>query len=293
MDTGLKGRKIGFLGGDVREIYLIQGLLNRGAVVTTLGKPPGALRVKVVEDPVQVIEENEVVIAPMSSTDEKGYIKATFSGHTVCLNEDLLQYFKPGQLFLIGVIRPGVKKVLDGYRINYVQLAARDDLAILNAIPTAEGVIKIAIEETDFTLFNARCLIFGLGRCGLTLAHRLKALGSRVYGVTRNPRNRAWGENFGIEMVGYQELEGLLPQMDLVINTVPAMVLAESRLKLLKKNALIIDIASDPGGVDYNVAEKLGIKAILALGLPGKIAPRTSGEILIQLVPQVIGEFFS
>lgn len=290
----LAGKRIGFLGGDLRETYLIQGLLQKGAVINTLGEPPGRqLPVRISSCPEALIAENEVVMAPMSGTDEQGYIKATFSGQSVLLNRELLQHFRPGQLFLIGVAQNWLQEILDGLGIRFVQLAKREDVAILNAIPTAEGVIKLAIERTPYTLWKARCLITGLGRCGLALADRLLALGAEVYGATRSPENIAWGESHGVRMVSYEELAELLPEIDLVINTVPAMTFPEERLNLLKEGVLLLDIASSPGGVDFAAAERLGIEAELLPGLPGMIAPLTAANILLKIIPVIIKENLS
>ena len=55
-------------------------------------------------------------------------------------------------------------------------------------------------------------------------------------------------------------------------------------------NALVIDLASMPGGVDFRAAERLGIKAIHALSLPGKVAPKTSGIIIKNAVYNIIRE---
>ena len=54
----------------------------------------------------------------------------------------------------------------------------------------------------------------------------------------------------------------------------------ERLLKNIKDDALILDLASRPGGVDMDAASSLGIKVIWALGLPGKCAPVTSGHII-------------
>lgn len=59
-------------------------------------------------------------------------------------------------------------------------------------------------------------------------------------------------------------------------------------LERVSKDAVIIDIASIPGGTDFEYAELLGIKAQLAPGLPGMVAPKSAGKILAQIYPQLI-----
>ena len=55
-------------------------------------------------------------------------------------------------------------------------------------------------------------------------------------------------------------------------------------------HTLIIDLASKPGGTDFRYAEKRGIKALLAPGLPGIVAPKTAGQIFANVLGQLIQE---
>jgi dipicolinate synthase subunit A len=57
-------------------------------------------------------------------------------------------------------------------------------------------------------------------------------------------------------------------------------ILDRSKLELLNKEVLIIDLASKPGGVDRDAANDLRIKTIWALALPGKVAPQSAAQII-------------
>ena len=81
-----------------------------------------------------------------------------------------------------------------------------------------------------------------------------------------------------------------LPRFQLILNTVPTRLFGENELSLLDKNALFIDLASAPGGVDFQAAEELGIRAIPALSLPGKTAPDTAAAILARTVRNILTE---
>jgi dipicolinate synthase subunit A len=92
----------------------------------------------------------------------------------------------------------------------------------------------------------------------------------------------------GAEAIHLEDLGEVLPDVDVVFNTIPALVLTRELLQKMPQEALIIDIASSPGGVDFQGAADLGIKAILAAGLPGKAAPVTAGRILGRCLPRLI-----
>jgi dipicolinate synthase subunit A len=121
---------------------------------------------------------------------------------------------------------------------------------IANTIPTAEGAIQIAMEELPITLHRSKALVIGFGRIGKILAHRLSGLGMRVSVSARRYADLAWIEAYGYGVEHTEELDGWLCGYDLVINTVPAQVLTEHRLKELKEGCVVIDLASKPGGAD-------------------------------------------
>jgi len=238
----------------------------------------------------KVVDNKKVVIAPMSSTDKNGILKATFVKNKVQLTKEFFQLLKKDSLFLIGIAKPKVKKIMEDELIQYIELARLDDLAIMNAIPTAEGAIKIAIEESDKTIFGSKILTYGLGKVGLSLAWRLKALGAESYAVTRDKAAVARGIDLGLKMITYNQLEEHLPVMEIIFNTVPKKIVNSDSISLMNKDTLIIDLASSPGGIDFKAADQMGIKAIQALGLPGKVAPVTAGKILAEITPNIINK---
>ena len=159
-----------------------------------------------------------------------------------------------------------------------------------NALPTAEGAIQIAMEELPITLHDARVLVIGFGRLGQALAPRRRALGARVWVAARRYAQRAAAESMGLGSEGIHRLPDWLCGYDLVLNTVPAPVLGARELNALKERALVIDLASKPGGVDFSAAAELGVKAIWALSLPGKVAPVTAGLAIKSTIYNILTE---
>ena len=64
----------------------------------------------------------------------------------------------------------------------------------------------------------------------------------------------------------------------------------EARLWKLQSDALIIDLASKPGGVDFDTASRLGRKTVWALSLPGKVAPITAGDMIACTIRNILKE---
>jgi dipicolinate synthase subunit A len=120
------------------------------------------------------------------------------------------------------------------------------------------------------------------------MARTLKALGSDVTIVARNPGQLARAYEMGCNRAGYEKLHEIMNHTDIVFNTVPTMVLDSSILKYANPDVLIIDLATQPGGTDFEAANTFGLKAILAPGLPGKVAPVYAGKILAEVIPRLI-----
>lgn len=290
MNQELAGISIAVIGGDARELVLISGLVKQGANVQVVGFPPSSEleNAKLVNSIPEAFDNVDVVILPMGGTDSNGKVKAVYAAEPLIISEAALSLLKPGTLLLVGVAKQALKDMVLKYNLKLIETANIDSIAILNSIPTAEGAIQIAMENLPITIHGCKTLVLGFGRCGTTLAVTLKALGAEVWVAARKDSDLAKSYSQGFKTVTYSELNQHLPEFALIFNTVPALVLDSNKIALLNHNCLIIDIATAPGGVDFSAAEKLGIKAVLAPGLPGRVAPKTAGKIIADTYPRLI-----
>ena len=167
--------------------------------------------------------------------------------------------------------------------------AASESFAIRNARATVEGALAIAIRETTFTLSGANILVLGYGRIGKMLADTLKSLGATVTVVARRSSDRAWATSQGLFSESYAALASLAERCDMIFNTVPATVITGEVLATMPKDAVIIELASPPGGIDLREAAQYGTHVISALGLPGKFSPKTAGQIITDCVSDAFG----
>lgn len=159
-----------------------------------------------------------------------------------------------------------------------------------NAVPTAEGAIEIAISETPVTIHGSKCLVLGYGKIGKILTKDLYGMGAITYAAARKYADLAMIEGHGYEPLQMSTLKGRINEFDIIFNTVPALILDDEVLSKVQKDALIIDLASKPGGVDFEAAKKYGLRVIWALSLPGKVAPITSGAIIKDTIMNIINE---
>ncbi|HHY09468.1 MAG TPA: dipicolinate synthase subunit DpsA [Firmicutes bacterium] len=290
MASKLAGIPITMLGCDRREVDLAVALVGLGCDLRLVGFPPEAELKKALHftDAKEAVQKTKCIIAPMSNTDLAGRITARLDGREEPIDLTGLIPLMPAQTpLLIGVAKPVIRGLVTQYRLQLIEIAEIDEIAILNSIPTAEGAIQVAMENTEITIHNSRCLVLGLGRCGITLAQGLNALGAKVTVGSRSAADLARAMALNTEPLALANLH-TRTDFDIIFNTIPALILGRSYLRLLSPATVIVDIAAAPGGVDFPAAEQLGIVAIQALSLPGRVAPKTAGRILIETIPRLL-----
>ncbi len=283
----LRAKNIWVAGGDPRQAALAELLADDGHSVHTYALEWGeGMRC---EPSMAGADRADCVVLPLPAAGPDGKLNAPLAAESHSLTQ-VLDALRPGQLVCAGMVEDGLRRLAEERDLELRDYFAREELAVLNAIPTAEGAIQIAMEELPITLHDARVLVVGFGRLGRTLAPRLRSLGARVWVSARRYEQRAAAECMGLGSEGVDGLSDWLCSYDIVFNTVPAPVLGVEELAALKERALVIDLASRPGGVDMDAAAALGVRVIWALSLPGKVAPVTSGRYIKDTVYHIMEE---
>ena len=278
------------VGGDLRQAWLAGRLAQRGHTVYAAlldHEVELSPRVHKMNDAKQAVAQADVVVLPLpASTDGRG-INAPFANRPLELAE-LFPLLK-GKLVLAGKtdnLAPWANK----YGVETVDYFAREELAVLNSIPTAEGALELAMTELPTTIFGTKVLLTGFGRISRVLCRLLVAMGAQVTVAARKHSDFAWIGIFGAKAVHVDALAEAAAQAELVFNTVPALLFDRRVLSALPAEAVVIDLASKPGGVDFTAAGELGVKTIWALSLPGKVAPISSGETIKDTILNILDE---
>ncbi len=150
--------------------------------------------------------------------------------------------------------------------------------------------MEILMQELPTTLFGTKCLLTGFGRISKVMAKYLTALGVSVTVAARRYSDLAWARVYGCEGIHISRIAEYAGNFDTIVNTVPVKLLGHGVLSKLQSHCLVLDLASKPGGVDFELAKQLGVKVIWALSLPGKVAPVTSGEIICDTIQNILAE---
>lgn len=290
MQPLLKGMTVAVLGGDARETVLAAALAARGAAVRTAGLPVAGPNPQPCPDADEALKGAHALILPVPGINERGELYSAYLQQPVVLTEELLAALPAGRPVFVGVARPHLKDMVRRAGLKLFELMGMDEVAVLNAVPSAEGAVQLAMEKLPVTIRGTRTLVLGYGRTGSVLARTLQALGAVVTVVARSPVQRAQAFTCGLDAADFAALPALVREALLIYNTVPAPVLDEAVLRHASKEALIIDLASAPGGIDSAAARRLGLQAMSAPGLPGKVAPKTAGEILAGVITRLLTE---
>jgi len=276
--------KIGMIGGDMRQVSLCRRLSDMGFETAIWGFSGKADIGKAVRSHKwqDVVNGSRAVILPLPVTVDGENVFMPYADDVKLGICDVFRALSPDTLLLGGNLSDTVKNIAKINNVPLVDYFDCEELKIKNAVPTAEGAIEIAMRETPITLNNSSVLVCGYGRIGKVLSSLLKSLGATVYVSARRHDDIAYITVSGNKAVRYGSdcFFNALKKVDIVFNTVPAMVLDKTVIEKLSSCCLIVDLASGSGGTDFDAAKKCGIKSIHALSLPGKVAPVTAGEII-------------
>lgn len=224
------------------------------------------------------------IVLPVPALDEEGNINAPFSRMPLTA-EEVCRAAEPDAIVFAGRVTDDLRRKFPGREV--IDYTAREEMSLRNAVPTAEGAIEIALSELPVTLSGLPVLIVGMGRIGTALAAILRGFGASVTAAVRSPLGRAKAAAAGVPYVETGQVSG---DFGLVFNTAPELVFDRDMLSRFPKDTLFIDLASKPGGFGLEAASELGRKVIWALGLPGRCAPVTAGNIVAETITGILDE---
>jgi dipicolinate synthase subunit A len=210
------------------------------------------------------------------------------TGEMVRIDRSFLSDLSETACVVVGRAGSFLKEEAAAADIELHELLGRDDFALHNAVPTAEGAIWEAMKRSDVTVAGSNTHVVGYGRCGKVLANHLQGLNSTVTVVSQTSEKRAEAAALGFQDQPLEYWDDLVGQADFIFNTVPAQLVDAAMLARTRDSVVIIDIASAPGGVDFQAAHDLGREAVLTPSLPGKQAPRTAGIAMARVIRELL-----
>ena len=274
------------IGGDSRPLYMADYLEERGFNIAVYGLPERAR--KCVTELKSAVEAADAVILPLPVTRDGRYVfsivpvKETF--------DEMAAMFHKDQPIFAGMLSHSMRARLEKRCDEVYDYFEREDVTVMNSVPTAQGILKTMLENIEYTVHSSKCAVFGYGRIGKVTADVLSAVGADVTVCVRRPSAIALATVNGLGGCLISDFYKSADRYDIIINTVPAQVIDRKILKNVRPDCLIIDVASAPYGTDFAAAHELGINALQCSSLPGKTAPKTAGRIIADGVINILKE---
>jgi len=282
------------LGGDLRYLEIINDLSSKYSVDVV------GYKNTYINDCVHNININkvdigkyDVIIFPINGVMDKNLINCRFNNVPIKLSDNFLVGSKDDVLIFSGISTPNLDRILEVSNRDCVYMMKDKDVVSSNAIPTVEGIIADVIVNTESTIHDTNFLVFGYGNIGQVLVKYLRLLGANVTVSVIEDRDKEILDSVGIGSFYSNNVSDLVKSIgsvDVIINTVPSCVIDNSLVKYINRDCYVLDIASHPHGIDREVLDEFFIKNKLYLGIPGKVAPKTSGKILSRKINSVLGD---
>ena len=192
-----KSLTLAVIGGDERQVFLASLALADGHAVRTFALDRANIAgAAVCSDAASCTEGADAVLLPVPVMQGDGLLRAPLARTETDVMQ-VLDAIPAGVPAFGGAVpfRLHARAVQCGVRL--IDYLSREELAIRNAVPTCEGALQLAMEQTDCTIQGAHVLVIGAGRIGFLLAVRLHALGAQVIVAARSLRDRARIESGG------------------------------------------------------------------------------------------------
>lgn len=271
----------GIIGGDIRQMYVAEYLAAAGYSVFCYGvenmSENGA---KNIDD---VLNNSDIIIAPIPYSKD-GKNLSIRNSYKRIENWRFASMIPEGKIIFSGALSKDTIRIIKEKGGTPIDILCNPIVEKYNTIATAEGTIAEAIISHPGFIKDSMSVVLGYGKCGRQIADCLCAMGADVTVCARRSEIRAQAKEHGYEAIDFCELSHQIENFEYIFNTVPELVLDECVLRNVRENAIIIDIASMPGGVDFETAEKLNIRCRHCLGLPGKYCPGALAKIYVEQI---------
>lgn len=278
--------KILIIGGDSRQLYMAEYLETKGFEVMIYALPEKNRECE--KNLAEAIKSSDVIIFPLPvSKDGKNIFSIT--PHVTSV-ENAVKYINENHYIFGGMIDKSTYQKILKKTNNVNDFFKDEEVTLRNTVPTVQGILKIIIDNIEYTVCGCKIAVFGYGRTGRLTAETLKALGADVTVCARKKADIISARVRGMKGCYITDFHNQANETDIIVNTVPSVIIDRNILENLKKSCLIIDVASAPYGTDFAAASELGINAMQCPSLPGKIAPKTAGEIIANAIINTLKE---
>jgi dipicolinate synthase subunit A len=263
------------IGGDARQQYLKTFLSKKYSDVFHIRYPADIWKIA-------EADKYSHIILPLPLSKDRQYI---YSCDNLCIKtDDVIGLIKPFQT----VYSSGFdNKNLDYFEdkgIEYYDLMKDETFKKANAYLTAQGALKLLLDNTQDYIVGKKALIIGFGDVAVTLGELLSKTGVEVYFTARNERKLSVALYSGYKTISLSEIKNTADTYDYIFGSVPVNIISEDIVRRMKDDALYFELASYPYNADKKLFESVNVKYIDGSALPGRFLSLASGKLIGEFI---------
>ena len=272
--------KVVFVGGDLRQKYA-SDYLNENNIES--------LYIPYFSE-AEFFGQSNVIVLPLPASTDGVHLNISNNENKSKIKLlDFLSHMGENVLILGGKFSKDIKEFMAENKIRYIDYYDIETFQIQNALLTAEGAIYYAKNRMSKSIHSSYVAVLGFGRIGKILAYLCRSQGAKTTVYARGDVDRTWSSVAGIKALKIDKLGTGEPyKIDIIFNTIPHNIINENIISKIKKDTLVIDLASKPYGIDEELIIKHQLNYHRELGIPGRYAPKSAGEILGQTIINIL-----
>lgn len=250
---------------DMRSLELMDELIRRGYYVS---------------DQLNDLRYADVLYLGLKGVDNKNRLMT--HQETRILDSKLFKGLKKNCLVITLLKNQYLLDMSKEYHFRYIDLLSQEDFLNKNSILTAEGLISYLISHRRNPLYKSKIMVLGFGHCAKPIIQYLKAFDSNIDVAIRNMDYKEEVEKMGANCIDIQSVD--LSQYEILINTIPSVVIDKEQLDKANKRIMIVDIASYPYGINHHYAISIGLNSIILPSIPCKYAYGYAGKMVADVI---------
>lgn len=250
---------------DMRSLELMEEMIRRGYYVS---------------DQLKDMKYADVLYLGLKGPDRKN--RLTTYQETKVIDQNVFESLKKDCLIMTLIDNGYLKELSRELHFRYIALLNDEDFVEKNSILTAEGLMAYIIGHRRMPIYESYVDVLGFGHCAKPIVEYLVAMKAKVRVAVRNPRYQKEIEEMGAQYITIHDLN--LSQTDILINTVPSVIIKEDQLKESNQHMMIVDIASYPYGIDHHYALSKGMNCQILSSIPCKYAYGYAGMMVANVI---------
>lgn len=229
------------------------------------------------------VKISKIIVLPVIFTEDNIYITKTN-----ILISDFLSLDLSNKLIFYGIVDKKTKKYFIDKNFKTFQFTEDIYFKKVNSILTVEATLKLMIESRDISVYNSNVLITGYGFLSKELSKTLSFLGANISIYLRD--KNILDKNINTNKIKFFHLSDISKnqKFDFVINTPNAYIFDKNLYDKYHKKTLFIDLASSPGGFNFDTSNFNNI--IIARGLPSKFSYISAGILIYETIIKILKE---